>query len=171
MAFYEQLVRIGGGLLKGAFMLRGFKNMHPDQHYFAKFAELYENIDNPDYVHRFEDFERWYQSTVDLPGRWYLQVIRELFKDNRFYRGEFVGLGRTLSLGAIVCPVYLLAGEKDDITPPEQVFNTAAKLGTDPASVVQSLVPGGHIGLFMSRRTLREQWPGVARWLASAPAD
>jgi poly(3-hydroxybutyrate) depolymerase len=170
MSFYETLVRIGGGLLKGAFMLRGFKNMHPDQQYFKKFADLYENIDDPEYVHRFEDFERWYESTVDLPGRWYLQVIHELFKENRFYRGEFVGLGRKLSLRAIVCPVYLLAGEADDITPPEQVFNAAKHLGTDKASIVKTLVAGGHIGLFMSHRTLREQWPRIAQWLSAAAA-
>jgi poly-beta-hydroxyalkanoate depolymerase len=30
---------------------------------------------------------------VDLPGRYYLQAIKELFKTNRFAKGEFIGLG------------------------------------------------------------------------------
>jgi poly(3-hydroxybutyrate) depolymerase len=27
-------------------------------------------------------------------------------------------------------------------------------------------VPGGHIGLFMGSRTLKESWPEIARWIA-----
>jgi len=47
MSFYEQLVALGGGLLKGAFMLQGFKNMHPERQYVGKFAELYAHVDDP----------------------------------------------------------------------------------------------------------------------------
>lgn len=40
MRFYEDLVRAGGGLLRGAFMLEGFKCMHPVEQYLGKFIEL-----------------------------------------------------------------------------------------------------------------------------------
>jgi poly(3-hydroxybutyrate) depolymerase len=30
-AFYQELVELGGGLMRGATMLRGWKNMHPEQ--------------------------------------------------------------------------------------------------------------------------------------------
>lgn len=53
MRFYEGLVRAGDGLMKGAFMLEGFKNMHPAKQYFDKFVELYDHIDDPSYVSRF----------------------------------------------------------------------------------------------------------------------
>jgi hypothetical protein len=26
-------------------------------------------------------------------------------------------------------------------------------------------VPGGHIGLFMSHRTVGDTWPGIAEWI------
>ena len=41
---------------------------------------------------RVEVFDSWYENPLDLPGRWYLQAIRELFKENRLAKGEFVGL-------------------------------------------------------------------------------
>jgi len=28
-------------------------------------------------------------------------------------------------------------------------------------------VPGGHIGLFMGGRTLRETWPRIGKWIAA----
>jgi len=110
MSFYEELVSLGDGLMKGRFMLQGWKNMHPEQHYFEEHVDLYEHIEDPAYIAKRETFERWYENPIDLPGRWYLQAIRK------------------------------------------------------------KLVPGGHIGLFMGSRTLRETWPSIAVWLKSAAA-
>jgi poly-beta-hydroxyalkanoate depolymerase len=67
-------VALGGGLMKGQFMLQGWKNMHP--------------------LAKQETFESWYENPIDLPGRWYLQVITQLFKENRLAKGTFVGVGR-----------------------------------------------------------------------------
>ncbi|MEJ2626715.1 MAG: esterase, partial [Pseudolabrys sp.] len=104
----------------------------------------------------------------DLPGRWYLQAVQQLFKENRLAKGTFVGLGKRLSLKDITCPVYLLAGADDDITTKEQVFDAERYLGTSAAPVTKTLVPGGHIGLFMGARTLHDHWPAIARWVAAA---
>ncbi|KVZ76303.1 alpha/beta fold hydrolase [Burkholderia ubonensis] len=166
-SFYEELVEMGGGLMRGRFMLRGWKNMHPDQHYLAEHVDLYEHIDDPDYLRKQEAFASWYESPIDLPGRWYLQAIVQLFKENRLAKGTFVALGRTLNLKDVTCPVYLLAGEADDITTPEQVFDAVKYLGTPAAQVTSRLVPGGHIGLFMGSRTLKDAWPDIAAWIAA----
>ena len=163
--FYEELVAAGGGLMRGRFMLEGWKSMHPQEQYVDKYLELYRHIDEAGYVSKKEAFERWYENPIDLPGRWYLQAVNQLFRENRLAKGTFVGLGRRLSLADIHCPAYLLAGEADDITPKEQVFAAERLLGTPKASLVKALVPGGHVGLFMGERTLREHWPRIARWI------
>ncbi|WP_443114653.1 alpha/beta fold hydrolase [Herbaspirillum seropedicae] len=165
LRFYEDLVRSGGGLMRGSFMLQGWKNMHPDEHYFNEHLELLQHIDDPAYLAKRETFAAWYETTVDLPGRWYLQAIGHIFKDNLLARGKYVALGQQLDLRQITCPLYLLAGERDDITTPEQVLNAAALVGTPAAQITQKIVPGGHIGLFMGSRTLAEVWPQIATWL------
>ncbi|MBU6474573.1 MAG: alpha/beta fold hydrolase [Alphaproteobacteria bacterium] len=164
-SFYEGLVASGGGLLKGAYMLEGFKSMNAEKQYVEKYVELYEHIDDPDYVKRTENFERWYEYTINLPGKWYLQVVRQLFHDNLFVKGRFTGLGRTLDPKDIKCPLYLLAGEKDDITPKEQVFGAAKYFGTPKAHVVEECAAGGHIGLFMGSNALAHNWTKIAAWL------
>ncbi|HUC48080.1 MAG TPA: alpha/beta fold hydrolase [Xanthobacteraceae bacterium] len=167
MSFYEDLVLLGGGLMRGRLMLQGWKNMHPEQHYFENQIDLYEHIDDPVYVSKQETFASWYENPIDLPGRWYLQVIRQLFKENRLAKGTFVGLGRRLDLKDIACPAYLLAGETDDITTTGQVFNAENLFGTPRNKIAKQLVPGGHIGLFMGARTLTKAWPAVAQWIAA----
>ena len=96
ISLYEELVALGGGLMRGKFMLQGWKNM--------------------------------------------------------------------------TCPLYLLAGAADDITTPEQVLGAKNYVGTPRERIVEKTVPGGHIGLFMGARTLKEDWPKIARWIAAQKA-
>ena len=97
MSFYEGLVELGGGVMRGKYMLQGWKNMHPAQRYIQDDVDLYEHIDDPVYLAKEETFASWYENPVDLPGRWYLQAIEQLFKENRLAKGKFVGLvGRSI---------------------------------------------------------------------------
>lgn len=165
MSFYEEMVAAGQGRMLGRFMLAGWKDMHPKEQYLGKYIDLFEHIEDKCYVKRTEKFERWYENPIDLPGRYYLQAIEQLFKKNRFAKGRFVALGRRIRLADIVAPLYLLAGDADDITTKEQVFAAARLVGTAKSQIVEKLAPGGHIGLFMGSRTLAEVWPGIAQWI------
>ena len=164
-SYYQGLVAMGGGLLRGKFMLAAWKSMHPDDHYWGKYIDLFDNITNPEYRQRARHFASWYEHTVDLPGRLYLEAVKQLFKLNRLARGEFIALGERISLRKITVPVYLLAGEDDDITTPDQVFNAEALLGTPKDQVIKELAPGGHIGLFMGAKTLKNQWVRIGEWI------
>jgi poly(3-hydroxybutyrate) depolymerase len=165
MSVYRNLVIAGGGRMLGEIMLAGWKNMHPGEQYLSKYIDLYEHIADECYVARSEHFERWYENPIDLPGRYYLQAIEELFKANRFAKGEFIGLGRKLSLKDIKVPLYLLAGEADDITTREQVFAAEHLVGTPHSAIVRKTTPGGHIGLYMGSKTLAETWPAIGHWM------
>ena len=165
LAFYEEMVAAGGGRMRGDFMVAGWKSMHPEKQYLEKYLDLFEHIEDRSYVQRTETFERWYENPIDLPGTYYLQAINEIFKENRLAKGQFAALGRTLDLKDVKAPAYLLAGDADDITTREQVFNAERLLGTPAEHLVKKLVPGGHIGLFMSTKTLATAWPEIARWI------
>jgi poly(3-hydroxyalkanoate) synthetase len=167
IAFFEELVALGGGLMPGRFMLAAYKNMDPAQHYLAKYVDLYTHIDDAEFLRRQERFASWYESPIDLPGRTYVQVVDRLFKQNQLVRGDYVALGKRLSLADVTCPAYLLAGEEDDITPWQQVFNAADYLGTPKAQIVKTLAPGGHIGLFMGHDALAKDWPKIGTWIAA----
>ena len=165
-SFFEEMVAAGGGRMLGKFMLAGWKNMHPEEQYLEKYLDLYQHIEDKSYIKRTERFERWYENPIDLPGRWYLQAITELFKQNRLAKGTFVALGQTISLKDIKVPLYLLAGDSDDITTKEQVFNAEELVGTPKHEIVKKLVPGGHIGLFMGSHTLQHVWPEIGAWIS-----
>jgi poly(3-hydroxybutyrate) depolymerase len=167
LSTYRELVTAGGGRLLGKVMLASWKGMNPTDQYIKKYADLFSHIEDKSYVKRAEEFARWYESPLDLPGAYYLQAVEWIFKENRLAKGSFVALGKAISLKDITIPVYMLAGDADDITPAAQVFNAENYLGTPKTDMAKKLVPGGHIGLFMGRKTLENTWPEISKWILS----
>jgi len=165
LSTYQELVDVGNGRLLGSTMLAGWKDMHPGRQFLGKYIDMFAHIEDKSYIKRTERFERWYENPIDLPGIYYLQAIKLLFKENQLAKGEFVALGRKLSLKAITVPTYLLAGDSDDITTEDQVFNAEKLIGTRSSAVVKTVAPGGHIGLFMGSRTLANVWPEIGHWI------
>ena len=86
LSTYQELVALGAGLMRGAMMLQGWKNMHPAQHYMQDQIDVYEHIDDPVWLAKEETFESWYESPIDLPGRWYLQAIEQIFRKTGWRR-------------------------------------------------------------------------------------
>jgi poly(3-hydroxybutyrate) depolymerase len=158
LRFYEALVRADGGVLKGEHMLTGFILIQPRDE-ISRQLQLLLHLGDPDYVARYAEFEDWFKHTQDIPGDFYLWIVRHLFRDNALVSGSLRVRGRRVDLAALKMPLMLLAGATDHITPPDQVFATAALASTPPELVYRDITAGGHLGLFMSHAALADHWP------------
>jgi poly(3-hydroxyalkanoate) synthetase len=158
LRFYEALVAADGGVLKGEHMLAGFILIQPAAEIARQF-ELLANIGDPAYVARYREFEDWFKHTQDVPGQFYLWIVRNLFSDNALISGTLEVGEEKVDLGRIDMPLNLLAGATDHITPPDQVFALADHASTAADSITRHTSRGGHLGLFMSHEALREHWP------------
>jgi poly(3-hydroxybutyrate) depolymerase len=158
LSFYRAIVAAGGGVLKGELMLGGFLTIKP-QNEVAKQLGLLARLDDADHVERYQAFEDWFKHTQDIPGAFYLWIVEHLFRDNQLVRGELDAGGTRVDLASVDCPLYLLAGEADHITPPPQVFALAEHASTPADQVVKRTTRGGHLGLFMGSEALRDHWP------------
>lgn len=157
LAFYRGIVRANGGVLPGQFLLAGFMAMQPANE-LDRQLQLLAHIHEPTHVARYRTFETWFQHTQPIAGAFYLWIVEHLFQNNALISGTLVVGDRTVDLGDITCPLYLLAGETDHITPPLQVYALADYAGTPSTDVTQRITSGGHLGLFMGREALREHW-------------
>jgi poly(3-hydroxyalkanoate) synthetase len=160
LAAYEALVAAGGGILKGEYMLAGFVMIQPAAEIARQFA-LLRHLDDEDHVARYTEFEDWFKHTQDIPGEFYLWIVRNLFRDNALVRGTLDVRGRRIDLSTLDMPLNLLAGATDHITPPNQVFAIAEHASTPAELVRRQIAPGGHLGLFMGHDALREHWPAL----------
>jgi poly(3-hydroxybutyrate) depolymerase len=132
--------------------------MHPATH-VAEYLKVYGHVHDREYLDRFCDFYDWYLYPVNLPGQLYLWAVEHLFVKNEMFKGELEIAGQTVSLRSITCPVFLLGGEEDDITPWQQVHNMRYAVGS--SLVRWYLAPGGHIGLFIGHRSQAEYWTPI----------
>ena len=158
LAFYRGLVAAGGGVLRGEHMLAGFIAIKPDNE-VARQMRLLANLDDPVQLERYHEFEDWFKHTQAIPGAFYLWIVEHLFRDNELIAGKLEIGGERVELGRIECPLYLLAGAADHITPPDQVFALADYATTPTEHIVRDTTAGGHLGLFMGHAALRAHWP------------
>jgi poly(3-hydroxyalkanoate) synthetase len=158
MAPYRTLVALNGGNMSGRAVLSNFILMQPQTELGRQLA-LLENLGDPQHVERYRAFEDWFKHTQDIPGAFYLWLVEHLFHKNELIDGRLVVDGRRADLADITCPLFLLAGARDHITPPAQLFAAADAVGTDPGEIVQRTSAGGHLGLFTGRQALTEDWP------------
>jgi poly(3-hydroxybutyrate) depolymerase len=161
LALYRALVKAGAGRQLGKSQLRGFKLLEPGAE-LDRLMGLFANIHDPDYVTRHIDFTNWFEWTQDLPGAFYLWIIEHLFVHNELARGVLLVDGAIVDLSVIDCPIFLLAGSKDHITPTEQVWALADLVSTPAEHISRELVDAGHLGLFMGRTALNEHWRPIA---------
>lgn len=163
MAYYRALVTLGGGVMPGEFISGGFDNLMSFERYWLKYLTLWNHVQEPQWLARYRQLNDWYRAPKDLAGPMYLRVVKELFKENRLVRGRFEIKGQRVDLRRVTCPLCLIAGQRDHITPPRQVWATRRAVAS--TDVLEVETGGGHVGAFMGRAELREQWPRVIDWL------
>ncbi len=167
-AIFKELVELGEGRLQGQHLLNFWAPTFAGEEEVHRALQSPEPINSTGFRQLSSRFREWYAWTLDLPGTYYLQVVEQLFKENRLARSEFVALGRRLDLSKVRCPLFLLAGSEDDIVVPEQLFATKALVHPSCREVETVVAPCGHLGLFMGRNTLSAVWPDISRWLLRA---
>ncbi len=137
LRFYEALVAADGGVLRGEHMVSGFIMIQPGDE-VSRQLELLLHLDDPAYIARYREFEDWFKHTQDVPGAFYLWIVRHLFRDNALISGSLEVRGQHVDLAALDMPLNLLAGATDHITPPDQVFALAALASTPLSSCCET---------------------------------
>jgi poly(3-hydroxyalkanoate) synthetase len=160
LSFFRALVAQGNGVLKGEFLVGGFIVIKPENE-VGKQLQLLANIRDARHVERYRAFEDWFKHTQDIAGPFYLWLVEHLFRDNELIDGALRIGDEAVDLSRIECPVNLLAGATDHITPPEQVFALAGAVATPAERITRRTTSGGHLGLFMGTEALRDHWPVV----------
>jgi poly(3-hydroxybutyrate) depolymerase len=166
LALYRSVVEANDGLLPGRFLLDGFKALQPGQE-FGRRVQLLSHLHEAGQLERYRQFEDWFEWTQDLPGAFYLWAVEHLFQRNSLITGELVVDGKNVDLAAIDCPLFLMAGQTDHITPADQVWALADHVSTPPSRIGRQSSAGGHLGLFMGRESLRLHWSVIFQEMAA----
>lgn len=113
-------------------------------------------------------YEEWDRDVLDLPPAYFGDVLKHLYRDNEIFEGRFKVLGQGVSLRTVTCPILIMVGRDDDIVPEHQILAIMKSVSTPKSQIAILHADCGHLALFIGRKTLQEQWPEIAVWLARA---
>jgi polyhydroxyalkanoate synthase len=69
------------------------------------------------------DLLHWNGDTTNLPAKWHLSYLRDLYRDNRLVTPGALSVGGTpIDLTTVKTPTYVQAGREDHIAPAESVW-------------------------------------------------
>jgi pimeloyl-ACP methyl ester carboxylesterase len=162
---FHELVSIGDGRVLGRAMLQFWGSGSIDPAEIGELLQIPDPVGSPAYAQIERLFRRWYAWTVDLPGKFYLEVVERLYKQNELSGGRFIALGERVDLKKVQMPLFLLAARDDEVVAPAQLFAAKRLVGTPEDQVQTDTVECRHIGLFMGRAALHGPWPKIARWI------
>ena len=107
--------------------------------------------------------EKWIADRPDHPGEAARQWLNELYRENRLVKGTFEVCGKKVDLSKITCPVLNIYAEQDHIVP----VSCSKALGklVDPKLYEEIGFPGGHVGVFVSRKAQGVVAGGLIHWI------
>ena len=107
--------------------------------------------------------EKWIADRPDHPGEAARQWLNELYRENRLVKGSFEVCGENIDLSNIDCPVLNIYAEQDHIIP----VSCSKALGKfiDPKLYEEIGFPGGHVGVFVSRKAQGVVAGGIIDWI------
>lgn len=125
-----------------------------------RMQHLYDNLDDAEFLENYLAMDQWVNDNVSMPGAVYAEFCHTCFKENRLIEGRLEVGGRRVDLSSVTCPVLIIAGKSDHLVPPE---TTCIHNGPFP-NATPILAESGHIGLSVSRGSLKKVWPQAVQW-------
>ncbi|MFH1340155.1 MAG: alpha/beta fold hydrolase [Pseudomonadota bacterium] len=165
LAVFKNLVSLGDGRVIGRNLARVWRGGVVEADGIRESLQTSQPAGSPEFARLEATFRNWNAWTLDMPGTYYLEVIEKLYKRNELATGGFVALGQRIDLTRLRLPMYLLAGNADEVVTAEQLFAVARLVQTPKEYLREEVAPSNHLGLFMGKRTLEENWPRIAAWL------
>ena len=111
--------------------------------------------------------EKWIADRPDHPGAAARQWLNDLYRENQLVEGRFVVAGETIDLTKIACPVLNIYALQDHIIPLS--CSKALANFVKPDLYEEIGFPGGHVGVFVSRKGTGRRCRWIERMVGPHP--
>lgn len=154
----DTLGNIPGQLLNAAFL-----KLRPLRAGGKQYLEMLDGLADTERARLYARMERWIHDSPDQAGEAFRQFAKDFYQRNALVRGEVVLGEARVDLGRIDMPLLNVYATEDHLVPPE----ASLALGRYVASADYDTMAfrGGHIGIYVSARAVREVPPAIGAWL------
>jgi polyhydroxyalkanoate synthase len=150
------------GVIPGEFLNQAFAMLKPMIN-TGKFLTVLNSVQDKERLMNFLRMEKWINDSPNQAGECYRQFIIDLYQKNKLFNGELEIGGKNVNLKNISMPLLNIYAEEDHLVPPSATIPLNEAVGTTDKTLYN--FKGGHIGVFVGSRSLKELAPAVCEWL------
>jgi len=140
-----------------------FKMISPTKN-VTRYADLFMNMWNDEYVNGFDAMNHWVGEFIDYPAEAFQQFFHEFVYNNGFKEGGAVLGGKEVDLKKVDASLLAFVGRTDKVVPMKAATAVMDLVGSQDKELV--VVPGGHMGAFSGASAPENVWKKTAQWLA-----
>lgn len=130
---------------------------------FNRYATLFENAENEEFVKSFLAFDYWANDAIPVAGETFRKFVKDCFQQNSLIQGKMKMGSELVELQQVKCSVLNVIAQHDSIVPPESAEALMDKIGSVDAEVIK--VKGGHHGITIGTSALKFVWKKTADWM------
>lgn len=157
--------RTADGNVSAAAIDLGFSSRKPVESTLGEAVDLWERLDDPEYVDRQARLARWSADGRDLEGGFHRSFVEALVVENRLVENRLELDGRPVDLENVTMPVALVLGAEDRYVPHDASLPFLDVVPSEDTEVFW--FPTGHVGSLASPAAHDEGWPRVTEWLVA----
>jgi polyhydroxyalkanoate synthase len=150
------------GIIPADMLNAGFGSLKPSAD-ISKYFGMMDMMQDDAKLSNFLRMEKWKNDCPDLAGEMFRKYIKDLWRDNKLIKGEFVLGGHKVDLKKITMPFLNIFATEDNIIPNSSTRPVMKLIGSKDKE--EYAFPGGHIGVFVGGRSQKELGPKVAQWV------
>ncbi len=130
-----------------------------------KMSRLVRSGEKPGYITRFLAAEIWNHDNMDMARGVFRSWAGDLYQQDQLAEGRFMVDGEPVDLARITCPVAVISGEHDAITPPASC--EALTELSNPSWQRLLRARASHTGVLSAPRVVAEVTEALGEWLAA----
>ncbi|MBC7382485.1 MAG: class III poly(R)-hydroxyalkanoic acid synthase subunit PhaC [Bacteroidia bacterium] len=151
------------GIIPADMINKGFGSLKPSAD-ISKYFGMVDMMQDEAKMTNFLRMEKWKNDCPDLAGEMFRKYIKDLWRDNKLIKGEFVLGGKMVNLKNLTMPFLNIYATEDNIIPNSSSKPVMKVIGSKDKE--EYAFPGGHIGVFVGSKSQKELAPKVAAWIS-----
>ncbi len=156
------------GNIPGDVLSSNFLSLRPYYLQLRKYLNLVDATEQLDAkskerIAQFILMERWIFDSPDQAGEAFREFVKGCYQENKLIKNTLKVGGCLIDLSTLDIPVLNIYADQDHLVPPA----SSKALGTLIAQHQYHEMPvkGGHIGIFVSAKSIQTIFPAIADWL------
>jgi polyhydroxyalkanoate synthase len=151
------------GNIPGEMLNATFLTLKPYTLMGQKYISLVKILDDKEKLMNFMRMEKWIFDSPDLVGEAYREFIKQFYQQNRLIRGTVKIGNDIIDLSKIIIPILNIYARDDLLVPPDA--SIALKSYVNSKDYQSLEFPGGHIGIYVSRKAQNIISQNISVWL------